>query len=133
MAEEVPLKAQSPPPKYGTTPRRGRNQHSLSVLGPSPTPIKGKTPKPTGKGGQDDLIQFLEHKLDQVEVQLTKAQYDYHELQNEFRELHEKYNKSSDKYKKAALIMTEFLDDLLSKSPNILANQQDMHLNIEKV
>lgn len=93
----------------------------------------GKTPKPTTGKGQEDLIQFLEHKLEQIEVQLTKAQYDYNDLQTEYKELHEKFNKTSDKYKKAALIMTEFLDDLLSQSPNILTAHQDMHLNIEKV
>lgn len=85
------------------------------------------------KGQNDDLIQFLEHKIDQVEVQLSKAQCDYSDLQTEYRDLHEKFNRSSEKYKKAALIMTEFLDDLLSQSPNILASHQDMHLNIERV
>ena len=98
------------------------------MLGPGSR--QGKTPKPKG---HEDLIQFLEHKIDQVEVQLTKAQYDYSDLQSEYRELHDKFSKTSEKYKKAALIMTEFLDDLLSQSPNILAAHQDMHLNIEKV
>lgn len=120
--------------KYGTTParHRRRNGHSLSVLGPGPrSPLKGKTP---GRGQQnEDLIQFLEHKIDQVEVQLSRAQQDYSDLQVEYRELHDKFTKSSDKYKKAALIMTEFLDDLLSQSPNILQSAQDMHLNIERV
>ena len=40
---------------------------------------------------------------------------------------------SSEKYKRAALIMTEFLDDLLSSTPNILDNEKDMHLNLEKI
>lgn len=39
----------------------------------------------------------------------------------------------TDRYKKAALIMTDFLDDLLSKQPNILASNHDMHVNIEKL
>ena len=29
--------------------------------------------------------------------------------------------------------MTEFLDDLLSSTPNILDNENDMHLNLEKI
>lgn len=29
--------------------------------------------------------------------------------------------------------MTEFLDDLLSSSPNILQPDQDLHLNVEKL
>ena len=40
---------------------------------------------------------------------------------------------SSEKYKRAALIMTEFLDDLLSSTPNILDNEKDLHLNLEKI
>ena len=40
---------------------------------------------------------------------------------------------SSEKYKRAALLMTEFLDDLLSSTPNILDSDKDMHLNLEKI
>lgn len=29
--------------------------------------------------------------------------------------------------------MTEFLDDLLSSTPNILDDDKDMHLNLEKI
>ena len=42
-------------------------------------------------------------------------------------------NQSSEKYKRAALLMTDFLDDLLSSTPNILDSDQDMHLNLEKI
>lgn len=39
----------------------------------------------------------------------------------------------SEKYKRAALLMTDFLDDLLTSTPNILDNDADMHLNLEKI
>ena len=55
------------------------------------------------------------------------------DLQNEYRDVHERFTKSTDKYKKAALIMTDFLDDILSSSPNLLADSADIHLNVEKV
>ena len=42
-------------------------------------------------------------------------------------------NTGSEKYKRAALLMTEFLDDLLSSTPNILDGDNDMHLNLEKI
>tara|TARA_B110000285_G_C15052426_1_gene577715 strand:- start:212 stop:361 length:150 start_codon:yes stop_codon:yes gene_type:complete len=42
-------------------------------------------------------------------------------------------NHSSEKYKRAALLMTEFLDDLLSSTPNVLDDDRDMHLNLEKI
>lgn len=51
----------------------------------------------------------------------------------EYRELQDKFMKSSEKYKMAALIMTDYLDDLLSSKPNLLAANHDIHLNIEKV
>ena len=40
---------------------------------------------------------------------------------------------SNEKHKRAALLMTEYLDDLLSSTPNILDNDTDMHLNLEKI
>jgi hypothetical protein len=42
-------------------------------------------------------------------------------------------NMTGEKYKRAALLMTEFLDDLLSSTPNILDSDNDMHLNLEKI
>jgi len=48
-------------------------------------------------------------------------------------ELQEKMNMSREKYKRAALLMTEFLDDLLTQTPNILDNDRDMHVNLEKM
>ena len=40
---------------------------------------------------------------------------------------------SKEKYKRAALLLTEFLDDLLKQTPNILNTDNDMHLNLEKL
>ena len=40
---------------------------------------------------------------------------------------------SREKYRKAALLMTEFLDDLLNNTPNILDSDRDMHINLEKM
>lgn len=42
-----------------------------------------------------------------------------------------KLNMTHDKYKRAALILTEFLDDLLNQTPNILDQDKDIHLNID--
>ena len=56
------------------------------------------------------------------------------DIQNNNSVLSDRLNMSGERYKRAALIMTEFLDDLLSQSPNILNNEtQDMHLNLEKL
>ena len=48
-------------------------------------------------------------------------------------DLQEKVNVNREKYKKAALLMTEFLDDILNQTPNILDSDKDMHLNLEKI
>lgn len=48
-------------------------------------------------------------------------------------ELQEKLNLSREKYKRAALLLTDFLDDLLSATPNILQTDNDLHLNLDKM
>lgn len=40
---------------------------------------------------------------------------------------------TKEKYKRAALLLTEFLDDLLNQTPNILNTDKDMHLNLDKL
>lgn len=81
----------------------------------------------------DDLINFLEHKLEEFENKLRKTQADYDLLQTDYLELQEKMTMNREKYKRAALLLTEFLDDTLNQSPNILDTDKDMHLNLEKM
>ena len=47
--------------------------------------------------------------------------------------MQDKFSQSRHKYKRAALIMTDFLEDMLNKKPNILAGEKEMHLNLEKI
>ena len=68
----------------------------------------------------EDLINFLEHKLEEIEKKLAASQSDYEALQNDYMELQEKMNLSREKHKRAALLLTDFLDDLLNDNPNIL-------------
>ena len=37
------------------------------------------------------------------------------------------------KYKRAALLLTEFLEDMMNDSPNILQSDKDLHLNVEQI
>jgi peptidoglycan hydrolase CwlO-like protein len=62
----------------------------------------------------EDLINFLEHKLEEIEKKLQKTQHEYESLQSDYMDMKEKMNMSREKYKRAALLMTEFLDDLLT-------------------
>ena len=81
----------------------------------------------------EDLINFLEHKLEEIEKKLSRTQNEYESLQHDYVELQDKMNISREKYKRAALLMTEFLDDILNSTPNILESDKDMHLNLEKM
>ena len=81
----------------------------------------------------EDLINFLEHKLEEIEKKLHKTQQEYELLQSDYIDLQDKMNVSREKYKRAALLMTEFLDDILTQTPNILESDKDMHLNLEKM
>ena len=89
----------------------------------------------------EDLIDFLESKLEGIENKLAHSQGNYEDLQNDCLEIQEKLNFQKDKYKRAALMLTEFLEDLLQKKPNILRDQmtsldastQQETLDIEKI
>jgi len=48
-------------------------------------------------------------------------------------EMQEKLNQSREKYKRAALLLTDFLDDMINQTPNILQSDKDMHLNLDKM
>ena len=83
--------------------------------------------------GNEDLINFLEQKLDQHEKNLIAKQQDYDILQAEYSELQEKVGSQKHKYKRAALLLTEFLEDILNSTPNILSADKDLHLNLDRI
>lgn len=75
----------------------------------------------------------MEHKLEEIEKKLQKTQGEYELLQGDYIDLQDRMNISREKYKRAALLMTEFLDDILTSTPNILESDKDMHLNLERI
>ena len=52
--------------------------------------------------------------MDDIEKKLVRTQSEYELLQGDYVELQDKMNVSREKYKRAALLMTEFLDDILN-------------------
>ena len=40
---------------------------------------------------------------------------------------------SREKYKRAALILTDFLDDIINSTPNILQTDKEFLINLEKM
>lgn len=78
----------------------------------------------------DDLINFLEHKLEDIEKKLQKSLEDYNILQNDYIDIQDKLSQSREKYKRAALLLTEYLDDIIQGQPNILSGDDDLSLNL---
>jgi predicted Zn-dependent peptidase len=73
---------------------------------------------------------MMEHKLEEIETKLTTSQSNYEGLQKEYNKLQDKLSESRDKYKRAALICTDFLQDMVNSNPNIL-NDQTINFNLE--
>ena len=94
--------------KPGAKARRG-DQRQQS---PSPNDLEG-----------EELIDFLESKLEGIEKKLAKSQGSYENMQNNCLEIQDKLGRQKEKYKRAALMLTEFLEDLMSQKPNILKEQ----------
>ena len=78
----------------------------------------------------EDLVNMMEHKLEEIESQLTSTTSNFEGLQIEYNNLQDKLSESKDKYKRAALICTDFLEDMLNSNPNIL-NDQSINFNLE--
>ena len=73
---------------------------------------------------------MMEHKLDEIESKLTTTTSSFEGLQIEYNKLQDKLSESKDKYKRAALICTDFLEDMLNSNQNIL-NDQSINFNLE--
>lgn len=85
---------------------------------------KARVNSATYKEAQNDeeLINFLEQKLEAIEKQLKGTQQQYESLQVDYASLQEKLNQGREKYKRAALLMTEFLHDILTDRDNVLTD-----------
>jgi len=99
------------------------DQHKNSM----PTPMLNEGHNQSGLGNQrinpdEEMINFLENKLENIERQLKQTSGSYEQLQSDYNLLQSKLNTSREKYKRAALLMTEFLHDILSDKANILTD-----------
>jgi len=75
----------------------------------------------------EEMINFLEIKLENIEKQLKFTQHSYEQLHNDYTSLQQKLNTSREKYKRAALLMSEFLSDILTDRNNILTDASSIH------
>lgn len=79
----------------------------------------------------EDLIDFLETKLEGIEKKLAFSQSSYEEMQNNCLDINDKLSRQKEKYKRAALMLTEFLEDLMSQKPNILKEQAKLTASLD--
>ena len=68
-------------------------------------------------------------KLEEIEKKLAHSQASYEEMQNNCLEINDKLSRQKEKYKRAALMLTEFLEDLMSQKPNILKEQAHLSMS----
>lgn len=47
--------------------------------------------------------------------------------------MQEKFQSQRHKYKRAALIFTDFLEDIINQKPNILSGDKEMLLNLDRI
>jgi hypothetical protein len=83
--------------------------------------------------GNEELINFLEAKLEKHEQNYKRIQQEHDRLQTDYIQVQDKYYTCQQKYKRAALLLTEFLEDMLNENQNILATDNDLHLNVEHI
>ena len=79
-------------------------------------------------GGRDEeMISFLEVKLESIEKQLKSTQGNFEQLSSDYSNLREKLHQGKEKFKRAALLMSEFLNDILSDKSNILTDASTLN------
>ena len=89
--------------------------------------------KERSKEASDELITFLETKLDESEKKYAAFQNEYEVLHADYEKMQQTIEKMKDKYSKAALLLTEFLDNLLSSTPSLLQEEKNLYLDIERL
>ncbi len=83
--------------------------------------------------GTDELIGFLEAKLEEAEKKYSAFKSDYDVLHADYAKQQQMLDKTKDKYSKAALLLTEFLDNLLTSTPNLLQEEKNLYLDVERL
>ena len=85
------------------------------------------------EGNDDEAINILENKLEEIEKKLLDTQNEYEILQNDYMDLQDRMYLSREKYKRAALLLTDFLDDIINSNPNILQTDKELLINLDKM
>lgn len=104
------------------------------------TKKSSKSSKPKSKSDEkwdgtkkEELINFLEAKLDEIQKRLENTQNKYEGIKKRYLILYEKLTQSRQKYRRTVLLLTDYLDDLLNSSDQVLSTDQDMHLNLDEI
>jgi len=93
-------------------------------------PLEQKQEK--GKSG-DELINFLEEKLDETEKKYSAFQIEYEELQGNYRKQQKIIERMKDKYSRAAFLLVEFMDNVMNDTPGLLQDEKNFYLDVERL
>ena len=97
------------------------------------TKVKAKNDDKWDKQKKEELIGFLERRLEEIKNRLENTENKYEGLKKRYILLYEKLKHSREKYKRTVLLLTDYLDDLLNSSEQVLSTEQDMHLNLDEI
>lgn len=123
--------------RMNTPPKKMRN--FLGTRSTRHSTTHNKSPGPDLSVTNEELINFLESRLETHEQSLEKKKDEYQQLSEEFGQLQNRYDTQRDRYKRAALLMSDFLESLLQNNPNILhgsttnEGEQKLSLDLEKL
>ena len=82
----------------------------------------------------DDLTQFLEQRISEIEIKLKGAQSDLEALREEHVIMVAKVTKERRKFQNSALLLSEYLDEVLQEAgSDLISEDQDIHLDVEKL
>lgn len=79
------------------------------------------------KKSNEELIKFLQSKIDEIEKNHITTQKEYEVLQTDYQQLKEKY-------RRMAFLLRDYLNYILNMSADVIQQtNQDMHLNLENI
>lgn len=85
------------------------------------------------RGQQEDLLQFLEHKLEEKESKLSHFQSEYNTLLNDYKTLKQRIQDRNKKYQNIADILSEYLEDIKSSSSSLGSDDRSVTVNLQRI
>ena len=95
--------------------------------------VKNRKYLPQQKMGSTQLASFLELRIDEISRKLEVSQQDFKQLREEHLALVSKIQQMRAKYSRLAGLLTEYLDAVIEENPALIQDDQDLHLDIDRM